>query len=332
VDYPEDRLAELIATAVGAADLRPRIERTSAFSFAAQIADRYRNQRGFIVGDAAHRMTPRGGTGMNTAIHDAYDLGWKLGWFLRGWAGPELVESYEAERRPVGLHNVLRSADREGANPPGRRGVALGPERTGYPPLVPTRRLHHLDARLAWRRVHPAFQSEGPWLGTRSAEPRHPGPSCQARNGRGGRARHRGPAGRRGAPTTRRPAPTRPAEPHRSAQPSHPIIPSLSPRLVPVIVSGGDHAGRRRWLGLHCAHFILESAVLLVGQEVGVPPGYPENRCLAGPQVGARTIRLELGRSAHVARSSRDLSPRDEKQRKATRTCSDPLINPGEDQ
>ncbi len=107
MDYPEDRLAELIATAVGAADLRPRIERTSAFSFAAQIADRYRNQRGFIVGDAAHRMTPRGGTGMNTAIHDAYDLGWKLGWFLRGWAGPELVESYEAERRPVGLHNVL---------------------------------------------------------------------------------------------------------------------------------------------------------------------------------------------------------------------------------
>ena len=48
---------------------------------------------------------------MNTAIHDGYDLGWKLAWVLRGWAGPELLDSYEAERRPVAEHNVARSAD-----------------------------------------------------------------------------------------------------------------------------------------------------------------------------------------------------------------------------
>lgn len=114
-DYPEDRLAELIATAAGVPDLRARIERVSEFTFAAQIADRYRDRRGFLVGDAAHRITPRGGTGMNTAIHDAYDLGWKLAWVLLGWAEPGLLTSYEAERRPVGLHNVNRSADPNGA-------------------------------------------------------------------------------------------------------------------------------------------------------------------------------------------------------------------------
>lgn len=119
IDYPEAQLAELIATAVGVPDLQPRIERVSAFSFAAQIAHRYRNRRAFLVGDAAHRMTPRGGTGMNTAIHDAYDLAWKLAWVLRGWAEPDLINCYETERRPVGLHNVARSGDPNGA----RRGV-----------------------------------------------------------------------------------------------------------------------------------------------------------------------------------------------------------------
>lgn len=115
VDCPEAQLAELIATAVGVPDLKPRIERVSAFSFAAQIAHRYRDRRAFLVGDAAHRMTPRGGTGMNTAIHDAYDLAWKLAWVLRGWAEPDLLTSYETERRPVGLHNVARSGDPNGA-------------------------------------------------------------------------------------------------------------------------------------------------------------------------------------------------------------------------
>lgn len=110
----EDRLAELITTAAGVA-VHPRIERVSNFRFAAQIADRYRDQRCFLVGDAAHRMTPRGGTGMNTAIQDAHNLAWKLAWVLRGWARPELLVSYEHERRPVGLHNVTRSSDPNGA-------------------------------------------------------------------------------------------------------------------------------------------------------------------------------------------------------------------------
>jgi 2-polyprenyl-6-methoxyphenol hydroxylase-like FAD-dependent oxidoreductase len=111
----EQRLLELITTAAGVAGLRPRIERVSTFRFAAQLAERYRNGRCFLIGDAAHRMTPRGGTGMNTAIQDGYDIGWKLGWVLRGWCGPELLDTYEAERRPVAAHNVARSADPNGA-------------------------------------------------------------------------------------------------------------------------------------------------------------------------------------------------------------------------
>jgi putative polyketide hydroxylase len=115
VDLPETDLARMIATAAGVSNLQPHIERVGSFSFAAQIAGRYRERRGFLIGDAAHRMTPRGGTGMNTAIHDAYDLGWKLAWVLRGWAEPSLLESYEAERRPVGLNNVARSRNPNGA-------------------------------------------------------------------------------------------------------------------------------------------------------------------------------------------------------------------------
>lgn len=114
-DMSHDMLLALMTTAIGVRDVDIRIERTTAFSFAAQIAERYRVGRSFLVGDAAHRMTPRGGTGMNTAIQDAFDLGWKLAWVLRGWAPPSLLDAYEKERRPVGLHNVMRSQRPDGA-------------------------------------------------------------------------------------------------------------------------------------------------------------------------------------------------------------------------
>jgi putative polyketide hydroxylase len=91
------------------------IERVSSFGFAAQIAERYRKGRCFLIGDAVHRMTPRGGTGMNTGIQDAFDLGWKLAWVLQGWAPFELLDTYEQERRPIGLHNVGRAASAGGA-------------------------------------------------------------------------------------------------------------------------------------------------------------------------------------------------------------------------
>lgn len=113
--FTEERVAHLIRVGAGVPALQPRIERIGGFAFAAQMADRFRQDSAFLVGDAAHRVTPRGGTGMNTAIHDGYDLGWKLAWVLMGWADPALLDSYESERRPVAEHNRIRSADPEGS-------------------------------------------------------------------------------------------------------------------------------------------------------------------------------------------------------------------------
>jgi hypothetical protein len=66
----------------------------------------YRHARVFLAGDCAHQNTPTGGYGMNTGVGDAVDLGWKLAAAVRGWAGPRLLDSYDAERRPVALRNV----------------------------------------------------------------------------------------------------------------------------------------------------------------------------------------------------------------------------------
>jgi len=66
----------------------------------------YRHGRVFLAGDCAHQNTPTGGYGMNTGMGDAVDLGWKLAAAVQGWAGEKLLDSYDAERRPVALRNV----------------------------------------------------------------------------------------------------------------------------------------------------------------------------------------------------------------------------------
>jgi 2-polyprenyl-6-methoxyphenol hydroxylase-like FAD-dependent oxidoreductase len=70
------------------------------------VAERYQQGRVFIAGDAAHLFTPTGGLGYNTAVGDAVNLGWKLASVLRGRARPELLDSYDAERRPIGVRNT----------------------------------------------------------------------------------------------------------------------------------------------------------------------------------------------------------------------------------
>lgn len=70
------------------------------------LAERYREGRVFIAGDAAHLVIPSGGLGMNTGVGDALDLSWKLAGTIQGWGGPELLDSYETERRKVGARNV----------------------------------------------------------------------------------------------------------------------------------------------------------------------------------------------------------------------------------
>jgi 2-polyprenyl-6-methoxyphenol hydroxylase-like FAD-dependent oxidoreductase len=70
------------------------------------VADRYRDGRVFIAGDAAHVASPTGGLGVNTGIGDAVDLAWKLAAVLEGWGGPALLDSYEVERQPVAWSTV----------------------------------------------------------------------------------------------------------------------------------------------------------------------------------------------------------------------------------
>lgn len=70
------------------------------------LADHYGKGRVFLAGDAVHLVIPTGGLGMNSGIGDAIDLSWKLAGTLRGWGGPQLLASYEIERRQVGEHNV----------------------------------------------------------------------------------------------------------------------------------------------------------------------------------------------------------------------------------
>jgi 2-polyprenyl-6-methoxyphenol hydroxylase-like FAD-dependent oxidoreductase len=114
-DLGRAEVVQRMRTAAGDPGLEPRIEHMAPVRLGIDLAERFRAGRVFLVGDAAHRITPRGATGLNTAIRDGYDIGWKLGWVLRGWADETLLDSYEAERRPVAEHNAERSADPNGS-------------------------------------------------------------------------------------------------------------------------------------------------------------------------------------------------------------------------
>jgi 2-polyprenyl-6-methoxyphenol hydroxylase-like FAD-dependent oxidoreductase len=70
------------------------------------LADHYGAGRVFLAGDSLHLVIPTGGLGMNTGVGDAIDLSWKLHATLRGWGGPNLLASYEIERRQIGDRNV----------------------------------------------------------------------------------------------------------------------------------------------------------------------------------------------------------------------------------
>jgi 2-polyprenyl-6-methoxyphenol hydroxylase-like FAD-dependent oxidoreductase len=76
-----------------------------------RVAQHYRDRRVFICGDAAHQNSPTGGLGLHTGLADAVDLGWKLIATLQGWGGNALLDSYEAERKPIALLNVQACTD-----------------------------------------------------------------------------------------------------------------------------------------------------------------------------------------------------------------------------
>jgi 2,4-dichlorophenol 6-monooxygenase len=97
--------------ALGLPHLDARVHVVSRWSLEGILAERFQAGRVFLVGDAAHRHPPTGGLGLNSAIHDAHNLCWKVAAVLRGQAGEGLLATYEAERRPVDARNVQRSME-----------------------------------------------------------------------------------------------------------------------------------------------------------------------------------------------------------------------------
>ncbi len=104
--------AALIArahTTIGDASIPVRIKSASKWQINHVVAARYREGRVFLVGDAAHRHPPANGLGSNTSVQDAFNLAWKIALVLKGIADGSLLDSYDAERRPVGRQVVDRA-------------------------------------------------------------------------------------------------------------------------------------------------------------------------------------------------------------------------------
>ncbi|MFE3450580.1 FAD-dependent monooxygenase [Nonomuraea sp. NPDC059194] len=93
---------EMIRLGVGVPDLDVALLDTTTFTIAHVLADTYRAGRVFLAGDAAHTMPPTGGQGGSTALQDGCDLAWRLWLVVSGQADPAFLDSYDAERRPVG--------------------------------------------------------------------------------------------------------------------------------------------------------------------------------------------------------------------------------------
>jgi putative polyketide hydroxylase len=100
-DFTPEHCADLIRRGAGRSHVKAEIVDVRPWEATALVADRYREGRAFLVGDTAHVMPPTGGFGGNTGIQDAYNIAWKLEAVLRQAAGEGLLDTYDAERRPV---------------------------------------------------------------------------------------------------------------------------------------------------------------------------------------------------------------------------------------
>ncbi|NQV55959.1 MAG: FAD-dependent monooxygenase [Rhodospirillales bacterium] len=111
-DFDADNIdgQEFIRRAVGR-DYDVELIGHSVWTRMGVVAERLEQGRVFIVGDAAHQLSPTGALGMNTGIGDAVDLSWKLAGLIEGWGGDGLPASYDYERRQVGMRNVTQAAE-----------------------------------------------------------------------------------------------------------------------------------------------------------------------------------------------------------------------------
>ncbi|WIE49823.1 FAD-dependent monooxygenase [Pseudomonas sp. GM17] len=101
---PSETLESVIDGALGC-KLKYEIIQSGPWRPQFLVAKSFGRKRVFIAGDATHQFMPTGGLGMNTGVTEAHNLGWKLAACINGWGGAKLLESYEAERRPIALRN-----------------------------------------------------------------------------------------------------------------------------------------------------------------------------------------------------------------------------------
>jgi 2-polyprenyl-6-methoxyphenol hydroxylase-like FAD-dependent oxidoreductase len=163
----------------------------------AVVAERYAEGRCFLLGDAAHQLSPTGGFGMNTGMGDAVDLGWKLAATLQGWGGAKLLGTYDLERRPIGERAVREATvnfrnlknlptypwiDDEGAEADSKRaalgekfvdmtraewdswGVQFGYRYTGSPIVIPDGDPPPDDPMVYTPSAHPGCRAPHVWL------------------------------------------------------------------------------------------------------------------------------------------------------------------------
>jgi 2-polyprenyl-6-methoxyphenol hydroxylase-like FAD-dependent oxidoreductase len=111
-DMSERTCVGYVREALGDPDISVEIENVQRWAATAEYAERFRQGRVFLAGDAVHVMPPTGGFGGNCGVQDAFDLAWKLAYVLRGSAGEELLDTYDAERRPVGTFTTEQAYTR----------------------------------------------------------------------------------------------------------------------------------------------------------------------------------------------------------------------------
>ena len=187
--FDKPRCLEAIRAAIGDPDLKVenlevQIPATGAtvlgFEIASQVADRFRDQRIFLAGDAAHTMVPTGAFGASTGIQDAHNLAWKLAAVLHDTAGPTLLDSYDAERRSVARFTVRQAMahmrGRTGKERPDeligygatilgyryRSKAVVGEDRDGGPPAIDPRRVGQPGTRAP----HLVLEQDGRQLST----------------------------------------------------------------------------------------------------------------------------------------------------------------------
>ena len=107
----QEKILAAMRERIGLPDFEPQLHAISRWQMEGLLASSFSRGRVFLLGDAAHRHPPTGGLGLNSAVADAHNLCWKLALVLSGRAGPELLATYEHERRPVVARNAQRAVE-----------------------------------------------------------------------------------------------------------------------------------------------------------------------------------------------------------------------------